>query len=73
MCALLMAAPTSSARDLLEIEITSGVRAESKVEVPAQITVISREDIMRSHHSSVSDVLRGKTGFQVTDLRGDGA
>ena len=62
----------SPARELLEIEITSGIRSQSNIEVPAHITVITREQIMNGNHTSVTDVLRGKTGFQITDLRGDG-
>ena len=70
---LIAFAPLTSAKELLEIEITSGIRSQSSIEVPAHITVITREQIVNGNHASVSDVLRGRTGFQVTDLRGDGA
>ena len=72
--ALIVFAPLAFARDLLEIEITSGIRSQqSEVVTPSQITVINRQDIMASGATTVTDVLRGRAGLQITDLRGDGS
>lgn len=62
------------ARELLEIDIISGIRAsQPEVRTPKQINVITRQDIESSGATTVTDVLRGRAGLQVTDLRGDGA
>jgi len=71
---LIAYAPLSSAKELLEIQITSGIRSEqSEINTPNQITVISQQDIVESGATTVTDVLRGRAGLQVTDLRGDGS
>jgi iron complex outermembrane receptor protein len=62
------------AQDLMEIEITSGIRSsQPEVRTPNQINVITREAIESSGATTVTDVLRGRAGLQITDLRGDGA
>jgi iron complex outermembrane receptor protein len=72
--ALIVCAPPSSAKELLEIQITSGIRSQqSEIITPNQITVISRQDIVASGATTVTDVLRGRAGLQITDLRGDGS
>ena len=72
--ALIVYTPMSSAKELLEIEITSGTRSvQSEITTPNQITVISQQDIVASGATTVTDVLRGRAGLQVTDLRGDGS
>ncbi|MCW8965035.1 MAG: TonB-dependent receptor [Gammaproteobacteria bacterium] len=72
--ALLVHAPLTSAKEPLEIKITSGIRSEqAEINTPKQITVISQQDIVASGATTVTDVLRGRAGLQVTDLRGDGS
>ncbi|TNF99325.1 MAG: TonB-dependent receptor [Gammaproteobacteria bacterium] len=74
LSALISYAPLSSAKELLEIQITSGIRSEQpEVNTPNQITVISQQDIVASGAKTVTDVLRGHAGLQITDLRGDGS
>jgi len=55
-----------------EVVIT-GTRLEQKNEkIPAQITVITAEDIKASGAQSVPDALRNVAGVTVTDLNGNG-
>ncbi|GMQ97503.1 MAG: TonB-dependent receptor [Gammaproteobacteria bacterium] len=54
--------------------VVSATRSEqSEINVPARIDVITREDIKASQASNIADLLRGRAGLQITDLRGDGA
>jgi iron complex outermembrane receptor protein len=71
---LILHAPVMQADELLEIKITSGIRSEQpEVNTPNQITVIRQQDIVASGATTLTDVLRGRAGLQITDLRGDGS
>ena len=67
-------APLSLAKDLLEIEITSGIRSQQKaVAIPARIEVITREEIEASGATHIAEALRGRGAVQLTDTFGDGS
>jgi len=71
---LIAYAPVVSAKDLLEIEITSGIRSkQNEVVVPARIEVITRQEIEEGGAAHISDVLRGRGTIQITDTFGDGS
>lgn len=56
-------------KQLMEIEVTSvSKRAEKANETAAAISVITAEDIRRSGHNTVPEVLRGIPGVQVSRL-----
>jgi len=57
----------------LDTVVVSATRSEqSNVTTPASITVITRGEIEASGATSISDVLRGQGGIQVSDQIGDG-
>ena len=57
----------------LEDMVVTATRTEQAVEkIPAQVTVITREDIEASGAMTVPEVLRGVAGIFVTDLSGSG-
>jgi len=61
--ALLLHAPLASAREPLEIKITSGIRSEqAEINTPKQVTVISQNDIVASGATAVTYVLPGRAG-----------
>ncbi len=71
---LVINAPLISAKELLEIRITSGVRSEqSDAVIPPRIDVISREEIEYSGASHVVDLLKGRSSIQLADTFGNGA
>jgi len=58
-----------SLEELLATEITSVAgRAESILETPAAVTIITREEIRRSGHTSVVEALRLAPGVQVSRI-----
>jgi iron complex outermembrane receptor protein len=58
-----------SIEDLMDLEVTSvSKHAESLSAAPAAITVITAEDIRRSGHTSVPEVLRMVPGLQVARI-----
>lgn len=72
--ALLVSAPLASAKELLEIKITSGIRSEqSRIDTPVTLDVITREEIDASGAAHLVDVLRGRGSIQVIDTFGNGA
>jgi iron complex outermembrane receptor protein len=76
LTAYLWAAAPVVAEDAVTLEpvIVSATRTSSAVtNTAASITVISREQIDASGAASVSDILRGHGGVQVSDLFGDGS
>ncbi len=57
----------------LETVLVTGTRMEQNVEsVPANVTVIDREDIKQSNAKNVPDLLRAQEGIVVRDLLGNG-
>ena len=74
IAALSLPTPPAAAEDLLEIIITGGIRAPTADrDIPAATDVVTRADIEAAPAATVSDLLRGRGGIQITDLRGDGA
>ena len=71
LCSQLYAEPsTQSFADI----IVSATRWEtSGVPVPASVSVITREEILQSGASNVTEVLNGQGGLQTQDLLGDGS
>lgn len=64
----------SHAKELLEIEITSGIRSEvGESRQPVKIDVIGRQEIEGSGALHIVDVLRGRGAIQLTDTFGDGS
>jgi iron complex outermembrane receptor protein len=71
---LLLALSSLNAHAVLDVLITSGVRAEqSELTTPASITLITREQIDASGAAHISEVLRGLGGVQISDLYGQGS
>lgn len=59
----------SDLRDLLDIEVTSVAgAAESVLETPAAIHIITAEDIRRAGHRTIPDALRSVPGVNVAQL-----
>lgn len=61
-----------SLEELLSIEVTvegASRRAQSLSEAPASVTIVTRDEIRRLGHRSLSDVLAGVRSFDVTDDR----
>lgn len=74
---LLIAASQTWAADapslIMDEVVITGTRLEQKIEnIPAQITVITADDIKASGAQSVPDALRNIAGVTVTDLKGNG-
>lgn len=71
---LIAHAPLLSAEELLEIKITSGIRSEqSDISTPAQIDVITREEIEESGVTHIAELLKGRGAVQLSDTFGNGA
>jgi iron complex outermembrane receptor protein len=65
---------TALAAERLDAVVVSATRTDSPgLDIPAGISVISRQDIERSGARSVADLLRSRGGLHVSDLFGDGA
>lgn len=71
--ALLLSALPSFAENVPTVVVSATRSEQSAVTVPASITVITREEIVASGAATLSDVLRGRAGMQVSDLFGDGS
>ena len=54
-----------------EVTVTATRYEEQPSEVPAHITVITREDISNSTAGSIPEILRTETGVQVNDIAGN--
>jgi len=66
-----MSAHSLEIDDITTIYITGNRSPEYSVDTAASIRVISKEDIIESGASSVTDVLRGQHGIHIYDLYGD--
>ncbi|MFB3887049.1 MAG: TonB-dependent receptor [Thermodesulfobacteriota bacterium] len=55
-----------------EVVVTATRDVEEIRKIPANVTVISREEIERSHAQTTVDLLRKEVGVVVNDLRGTG-
>lgn len=59
---------------ILGTVVVSATRSEqATVPTPASISIITAQDIARSGARNVVDLLRGRSGIQVSDLYGDGS
>ncbi len=70
LCLLLLfvASPVSAQTiDLEKIVLTASRYEQDARHMPSSVTVISQDDIKNSHAQTVSDVLKGQSGLQVTD------
>ena len=57
----------------LEGVVVTGTRDVQEIrKIPANVTVITREEIERSHAQTTVDLLRSQAGVVVNDLRGTG-
>jgi iron complex outermembrane receptor protein len=78
LLAVVFAAPAAYAGDggtvkLKEVVVTA-LRSEERTDrIPANVTVITREDIEKSTARTVQDLLRGQEGLIVRDLYGTGS
>ena len=54
-----------------EVTVTATRYEEQPSEVPAHITVITREDISKSTAQNIPELLRTETGIQVNDIAGN--
>ena len=58
----------------LKTVVVSATRSElASVPTPANISIITAQDIERSGARNVTELLRGRAGIQVSDLYGDGS
>ena len=55
-----------------EIVVTAARTEEEISKIPANVTVITREDIEKSTASTVQDLLRNEEGLVINDLYGSG-
>jgi iron complex outermembrane receptor protein len=61
------------ASELPTVVVSAARTEQSSLVTPASISVITREQIVDSGASTVSEVLRGRGGVQLSDLFGDGS
>lgn len=61
------------ASELPTVVVSAARTEQSSLTTPTSISVISREEIIDSGASTVSEVLRGRGGVQLSDLFGDGS
>lgn len=58
--------------DAGEVVVSAARTETSTLSIPTPITVVTREQIEASGAATVTDILRGQPGVQVSDLTGDG-
>ena len=62
-----------SATPLRPMVVSATRTPEPSVPIPTNITVITREDIAASNARTLTQILRGRAGIQISDLFGDGS
>lgn len=73
LCALLLCAPFTQADELLEIQITSGIRTEQPIKTAlTAVTVITRDKIDRLQVKNLHEILRHVEGISFSNNGGAG-
>src|SRR3990167_6867874 len=73
ICTLLMISDVYAETARLDEIVVTAARTEEEIsKIPANVTVITREDIEKSTASTVQDLLRNEEGLVINDLYGSG-